>query len=104
MGNENDKIHLTKQEAISALPEGDRVHTFRNSPVGLLGADMSREDLIELLGRYEHTIEIGGQQCMEIGHGLVVIDKIGDPPAHAVLFIQASSERLTELEKQKTGK
>lgn len=42
---------ITVDEAINLLPEGDYIHTFFNMPFGLLGADWSREDVIERLKR-----------------------------------------------------
>jgi hypothetical protein len=51
------------------------VHTFRSSPVGLLGAHWSLESVREAMGRY--GVEQAGEQASAMGHGLVFIDENG---------------------------
>ena len=43
------KVDLNYDEAVSLLPDGDDIHTFKNAPFGLIGADWSREDILNKL-------------------------------------------------------
>jgi hypothetical protein len=54
---------------------GTCVHTFRDSPAGLLGAHWYLDDLKALMA--EHGVEESGAAAKSTGHGLVVIDKWG---------------------------
>jgi hypothetical protein len=65
------KETLTKEQAIELLNDGDDIHTFLNPNGMLIGADMSRKRVIELIEIAE-TIEIGGPQCVAMKHGLCV--------------------------------
>lgn len=64
------RITLTAEQAIALLPDGDTVHTFRSTTMCLIGADWSRDKLIEAL--QSGRIEIGGEQCRAVYHGLVL--------------------------------
>jgi len=76
-----EKFPLTAEQAISMLPDGDSIHTYRFAHFGvLIGADWSREKLVEAIN--DHKCEIGGDQCKAVNHGLVV--HIGDDP----LFVE----------------
>ena len=76
----DDRAILTTEQALSMLPEGERIHTFRTNPLALLGADWDREDLIAAIR--EGQCEIGGEACQNFNHGLVVWT--GDNP----LFVE----------------
>lgn len=53
------------------LPDGDSIHTFRNSVAGvLIGCDWDRDELEETIR--ECKCEIGGEACQKANHGLVV--------------------------------
>lgn len=92
---DSEKIFLTADEAISLL-KGSHIHTFRNSPMMLIGADWSKKSLVKLLKEVPpDSIEIGGEQCRKMGHGLVVWTSENDP-----LFVQVDDNKLTELENQ----
>jgi hypothetical protein len=92
----SEKIHfLTVDEAISILPDGDSVHTFRDAAV-LLGADWSREDIIDAIQKSERR-EITGPGARGSGHGLALY-----PPNakyHSdILFVETDKKRLDELD------
>lgn len=59
--------YITADEAIKLLPEGDTIHTFVNIPMGLIGADWDRQEVIEKL-RGSDKIEITGEQARSLGH------------------------------------
>lgn len=91
-----ERLFLTVEQAISCLNEGDSIHTFLNSPGILVGADCSRESVIETLQKHSNQIEIGGVVCRRMKHGLVVWR--GDEP----VFIEANEEKLKAIEIQVT--
>ena len=72
----NDKITIPLERALKVMPDTEYVHTFRSGGLTLLGADWERSKLIEAMGRADE-IEIGGDACKSINHGLVFFDDAG---------------------------
>ena len=72
---------LTVEQALAALPDGDRIHTFRDSRVALVGADWDRADIEQAL-REAKAIGITGPMAQGMKHGMQ-IDRGGGP-----LFIE----------------
>lgn len=93
-----DKIILTKEQAISLIGDGQDIHTFRSGHGILVGADHSRKELLESIERAK-LIEIGGEACKRMGHGLVVWTSNTDP-----LFVQADKVLLESIENSLTIK
>lgn len=90
---EQERKYLTVDQAIACLNEGDTIHTFLNPADSiLLGADWSRESVIETLNSHPDEIEIGGEGCRSMKHGLVVW-RGGEP-----VFIQADEEKLKQFD------
>ena len=87
---------LTDDEAISLLPAGDTIHTFRNMPFGLIGADWSKEDIIEELRKAE-VIEITGETARSMNHGLAIYNKNAKYQSD-ILFIETNKEKLDQLD------
>ena len=87
----NDRRFITPEEAISLLNDGDTIHTFRNSPGMLMGADHSRKSILKTINDNPDKIEIGGEGCRSMNHGLVVND---DGP----LFIETNEEKLNAFD------
>ena len=79
---------LTPEEAEELLPDGDSIHTFRQTYSGvMLGADWSRARILQ---RFKtHGVELSGDNARKANHGLVSTDDVGE------LFIE------TRLEKKK---
>ena len=71
------KIILTPEQALSMLPNGDQIHTFRSASVALIGADWDRVDLEKAIR--ENVCEVGGVHCQAVNHGLVVWTDKTDP-------------------------
>lgn len=97
----SEKRHfLTVDEAISILPDGDSIHTFRDAAV-LIGADWSRKDIIDEIQKSERR-EITGPMARGTGHGLAVY-----PPNakyHSdILFVETDKKRLDELDGGETA-
>lgn len=66
----DDRIVLSKEQALSVLGDGESIHTFRNSGFILIGCDWSREKIVEAINANE--CELGGPACQETNHGLVI--------------------------------
>lgn len=87
-----ERIHLTYDEAVAMLPEGDEIHTFISGGMMLIGADWSRESVLELLktGKPEKS----GEMAAGMGHGLVAFRDVrenGD--LYDPLFIKTKEEK-----------
>lgn len=91
------KKYITSEQAISILPDGETVHTFLNLGFGLMGADWSREDIIEKL-RKSDVLELTGEMARKMEHGLVAYDKTAKTQGD-LLFIETDEEKLVALEK-----
>ena len=68
--NMDDKVILTAKQALSMLPAGGRIHTFRSNSIGLMGADWERDELERAIK--VNQCEIGGNRCQAMNHGLVI--------------------------------
>jgi hypothetical protein len=90
-------VYITVEQAISCLNDGDSIHTFLNPGGALIGADWSREAVIETLKSHPDKIEIGGKMCRKMKHGLVVWR--GDEP----VFIEANESKILVLEESLTN-
>lgn len=83
-----DRVHLTVEQALSVLTGNGDVHTFRNVPGVLIGADWRREAIKRAIHDAKAR-EVGGAQCRAMGHGLVLTEQSGD-----VLFVECDDTRL----------
>ena len=83
---------ITFEEAVSLLNEGETIHTFRNGGAMLLGCDYSREGVLYIIKQHESTLEIGGEACRNLKHGLVVEDSAG------YLFIETNEDKLNAFD------
>lgn len=63
------------EEAEKMLPDGDRVHTFRQAGPMLIGADWDKEELLEHIKDFE--ILETGPAARGMNHGIAIIDKNG---------------------------
>lgn len=82
---------ITPEEAIALLdPNADRIHTFRSGMI-LIGADWDKSDIIQTLKDNPDSIQIGGEQCRAMGHGLVV-------DSNGLLFIEVDKEVLDKFD------
>lgn len=86
MGSKREFI--TVEQAIEMLPDSEMIHTFRNSPSMLIGADWPRDAVIEELRKAgAHEIERGGENCRRMKHALVLWTSLGP------LFIETKEEQ-----------
>lgn len=89
-----DRIFLSEQQAIDLLPEGERIHTFLNAPLALIGSDWSREDVIDKIRRSDFR-EVAGNGARSMEHGLAVYDS--GYALMDVVFFETDMEKLNVL-------
>lgn len=70
----NERVVLTKEQAMERLPDKENIHTFRQAGV-LIGADWQREEVLEAINKYQ--FEESGAQATKMGHGMVFCDATG---------------------------
>ncbi len=87
---------ITADEAIELLPDSDNIHTFINMPLGLVGADWSKEEIIDKLKRSD-TIEITGECARRMDHGLAVYNKDAKWQSD-ILFVETDKEKLDKFD------
>lgn len=87
--SDDEKVDLTYEEAVGMLPDGDKIHTFRNAPPGvLIGADWDREDIIKAIA--DHGAELSGETATRTGHGMVIFT--GERTIKDALFVETRKE------------
>ena len=89
---------ITVEEAVDLLPDGDYIHTFFNMPFGLLGADWSREDVIDKF-KTSDKIELTGEQARSLGHGLAVYNNDTKKQSE-ILFVETNMKKLLSFDPQ----
>jgi hypothetical protein len=82
--------HVSYDQAVAMLPEGDNQHTFLNPQGMLLGADTSRAHILQLLKEADE-IYLSGPYMTAMLHGLCVLDEKGEPT-----FIETRQEEEKE--------
>jgi len=87
-----DKKFITPADAISLLKDGEDIHTFRNPNGILIGCDIDRKKIIELLNNNPDKIELGGEMCKKLNHGVILYDNKG------YLFIETDFEKLNAFD------
>lgn len=87
---------ITADVAIELLPDSDNIHTFINMPLGLVGADWSKEEIIDKLKRSD-TIEITGECARRMDHGLAVYNKDAEWQSD-ILFVETDKEKLDKFD------
>ena len=68
------RTYIMKEQAKSILPDGENVHTFYNASFGLIGADWSREDILDKIDKSE-VLELTGETARKMGHGMCAYQK-----------------------------
>jgi hypothetical protein len=70
---------LTYDEAVALLPDGERIHTFLDGGLAIIGAHWDRADILALLERTDRR-EVTGPagQGQGLGHGLAAY-RDGEP-------------------------
>lgn len=81
---DEERVFLTSDEAITMLPEKECIHTIRNAWFGIIGADCSREYIVEIVKKYQP--ELAGEVAANMNHKIVIFDETGP------LFIETKPE------------
>ena len=94
---DEDKKFITVEQFASVIKikkedDGEFVHTFRNSGNMLIGADWSKEKILEKAAEYAKTIELTGEQARAMKHGAAFEDDAG------YVFVETDEEKLKALE------
>lgn len=90
----DERKFITPQQAESLLMDGENIHTFVNPNANILiGADWSREEIVSLFNKHSDKIEIGGDACRSMGHGIVVWRSSDSP-----LFIESDKDKLNQFD------
>lgn len=90
------KAYITAEQALSILPDGDEIHTFRNAAFGLMGCDWSRTELESKI-QSSDCLELTGEMAKGMKHGLVAYDKAAKLQSE-LLFIETNMDKLAQLE------
>lgn len=91
-----EKRYITANEAISLLPKGNSIHTFYNESWGLVGADWSREEVIDKLKKSE-KIELTGETARNMSHGIAAYNN-DTKYRDEILFIETDEEKLNTFD------
>lgn len=99
---EQERIYLTVEQVQDLWEEnGDgTVHIQKNPQPGMfMGFDRDIESLITEMKEAD-AIEIGGENCMAMGHGILLFPK-GAKYHHELVFIQHNKEKMALFLKEK---
>ena len=91
-----NKRFITYEEAVSLLPDGEYVHTFYNNAFGLVGADWSKDEILDKLRKSE-IIELTGNQARSMNHGMCAYNKYTKWHSD-ILFIETDADRLQKMD------
>ena len=82
-----EKEFISYEKAIEMLPEKDKIHTIRQGRGAFtVGADRSRANILELMKRFQDTLELTGSKARKLNHGIALRDDI------SALFIETKEE------------
>lgn len=87
-----DRRYVTAEEAISLLPDGDEIHTTIQKGMMFIGADWSREDIIDKIQKSD-VREITGPNARAMGHGLAIFNKDAKYQSD-ILFVETDKAKL----------
>ena len=89
-----ERIFLTKEQAMECLIiEDGEVHNFIPSSFGLVGANYTLESVEELFDESD-SIEIGGEYCRKMNHGIAVVK------GKNIYFFESDNEKLEKYERR----
>ena len=86
------KRYLSAEEAIELLPARNEIHTQIQQGMMFVGADWSREDIIDKITKSD-VREITGPFARRMGHGLVLYNHDAKYQSD-LLFVETDREKL----------
>lgn len=93
-----ERRYLTLEEAISILPDGDEIHTQIQKGMVFIGADWSRDEIIDKIKKCQIR-EVTGPVARGMGHGLALYNKDAKYQSD-ILFVETDKKRLDALDPQ----
>ena len=93
-----ERRFINADEAISLLPDGDEIHTTIQKGMMFIGADWSREDIIDKIQK-SGRIEITGPHARAMGHGLALFGKNAKYQSD-ILFVETDKAKLDAFDPQ----
>lgn len=91
-----EKHYLSADEAISVLPDRDAIHTQIQKGMMFIGADWSRDEIIDKIKKSDIR-EVTGPVARGMGHGLVLYNNDAQYQSD-LLFVETDSERLNQID------
>lgn len=93
-----ERRFINADEAIGLLPEGDEIHTTIQKGMMFIGADWSRENIIDKIQKSDR-IEVTGPHARAMGHGLALYSKNAKYQSD-ILFVETDKEKLDAFDPQ----
>jgi hypothetical protein len=76
----SEPVFLTYDEAVALLPGSERIHTYLDGSLALIGADWDRAQILNLLREAgPQGIQVTGPAAQSAGHGLAAFRADGTP-------------------------
>jgi hypothetical protein len=90
-------VILTKEEAkrIVLVDDDNRVHTFFNLPIALMGSDYSKESVFEDIDKAE-VLQLAGKEAQKMGHALAIVSHTPIKQSD-ILFVETIPEEVEKL-------
>ena len=85
MNKDFEPRFLTLEEAEGMISKEDRIHTLRQAGIALIGADWSREQIIEAFKTKKP--QLSGKTATNMGHGIAFLDDNESP-----VFVETVAE------------
>ena len=92
----DERRYITVKEAISLLPKGDTVHTYRQEKIMLIEANLDRADIIQKITEAD-SIELTGERARSLDHGMAIYN-LGRKSRTEALFIQTDMDKLEKFD------
>jgi len=89
MSETDERVIVDFDQAVAMLPDGNYIHTFRQAGPALIGANWSREKMLNWLKA--HPVELAGSMATAMKHGLVGSDD------HGQLFIATKPQEASAV-------
>lgn len=70
------RVRLTYDEAVKLIPDGDYIHVFTNGQMALIGQELPREQILQLLRSGKP--ELSGDGATALGHGICAYRRVDE--------------------------
>lgn len=76
-GSADDRVKLTSEQLDAMMPPGQRVHTFKQGGLAIIGCDLDRSEILKAAS--ERGAELSGNVATSMKHGAVIWDEHKTP-------------------------